>query len=262
MKIISVINLKGGVGKTTTSLNIGHILATLHDKRVLLIDNDKQGNLSKVFGAGSYDDFTITDILTGRHNVIDEVIMPTQYKNLDIIGANMHLLGAYNYIASESCLKIALEQIAHQYDYCIIDNAPDINISTINALVASHEVIIPIKIDKFALDGLKEVVEQINAVRDNLNFDLTLLGCLVTAFMRNDVCTQGLEWLRQESGYPIFATCIRRTHKVDESTFTNVPLFEYSPRCGASVDYKAFVWEYFCVSEMDTQERGERNGQG
>ena len=261
MKTLSVINLKGGVAKTITSANVAHILATVHNKRVLLVDNDKQGNISKMFGLHSYDDFSIADVLTGRAAFLEEVITPTRYPNLDIIPANMTLLNAIKEIMFDSLrphqtrLRTAFKPLAAgEYDYCIIDNAPDINISTVNALVASDEIIIPIKIDKFAFDGLAELTEQIDITRNELNPGLVLRGCLVTSYQNNEVNKQGEAQLRSQKNYPVFKTHIRRTEKVDESTFAAAPILEYSPRCGAAQDYVAFVNEYLSgVSDSDTK---------
>jgi len=254
MKTISIINLKGGVAKTITACNIAHILATKHGKRVLLVDNDKQGNTSKMFNSHSYTRPSIADIMTKRNIDLSTVIVPTAYSNLHIISANMTLLMANRQVMLDSTrpqqtrLKTALDTVANQYDYCIIDNAPDINMSTINALVTSDDVIIPIKIDNFAFDGLKELIQQIDNTREDLNPKLTLRGCLVTCYMRNDVNRQGEAWLRTETNYPIFETHIRRTEKVDESTFKTTPIIEYSRRCGAAIDYLKFVEEYIDIT--------------
>lgn len=250
MKTISIINLKGGVAKTITSCNMAHILATVHNKKVLLVDNDKQGNASKFYKVHNYDKLSLSEVMTERHIKLENVIVHTAYENLDIIQANMTLLRANREVLMDTTrpqqnrIKKVLETVSDQYDYCIIDNAPDINISTINALVASQDVIIPVKIDNFAFDGLSELIEQIDNVTYDLNPQLTLKGCLVTCYMRNEVNKQGEEWLRNQTEYPVFKTHIRRTEKVDESTFASIPIREYSIRCGASRDYLAFVEEY------------------
>lgn len=247
MKTIAVINMKGGCAKTTTTVNMAHILAKDYGKRVLVIDNDKQGNLSKACGVWSYDNLSLADILTGEAG-ITEVIQTTQNPLLNAVPANMHLLTANLMVIKDeereqaAILKNQLEEVADAYDYCIIDCPPDINISVINALVAADEVIIPIKIDGYAFDGMDELEEQINNAKQ-LNPKLKLRGCLVTMFYNRDVCRQGEEWL-QNQRYPVFKTHIRRTEKADEVTFTNESLMEYSPRSGAARDYKAFVKEY------------------
>lgn len=250
MKTTSVINLKGGVAKTITSVNMAHILATVHNKKVLIMDNDKQGNPSKMFGLHSNERKSIADILTLRNIDIGEVIVPTAYKNLHLIPANMGLLKANLEVLMDQSrpqqvrIKKAFERIQEQYDYCIIDNAPDINISTINALVASDDVIIPIKIDQYAFDGLQELKEQIDNTKEDLNPTLKIGGCLITQYYNRDVNIQGEEYLRNGTQYPVYRTHIRRTEKVDESTFYRMPILEYSKTCSAARDYLSFVEEY------------------
>lgn len=247
MKTIAVINMKGGCAKTTTTVNMAHILATDYKKRVLVIDNDKQGNLSKACSVWSYDKPSLADMLTGAAE-ITEVIQTTQTPLLNAIPANMHLLTANLVVIKDegreqaTILKNELKEIADAYDYCIIDCPPDINISVINALVAADEVIIPIKIDGYAFDGMEELEAQIENAKQ-LNKKLKFRGCLVTMFYNRDVCRQGEKWLKGQR-YPVFSTHIRRTEKADEVTFTNESLMEYSPRSGAARDYKAFVREY------------------
>lgn len=252
MKTISVINLKGGVAKTMTSINLAHVLATVHGKRVLLIDNDKQGNTSKFFGVHSYDQnhLSIADVLMDLHISIKSAIKTTAYNNIDVISANMNLLRANLQVIldpsrqQQTIIKRLLQEVENEYDYCIFDNAPDINISIINALVVSDDVIIPIKIDKFAFDGLDQLAEQIQNVKDAFNSKLRIAGCLITQFQKNDVNVTGEEWLKKNTMYPVFETHIRRTEKVDESSFASIPINEYSKRCGAAKDYISFVDEY------------------
>lgn len=259
MTTISIINLKGGVAKTLTAVNMAHILATVHNKRVLLIDNDKQGNTSKMFGLHSENGKGTADILTEEDPDLDEIISATKYKFLDLIPANMGLLKANQDVMLDHTrpqgtrFKEVLQMVSGDYDYCIIDNPPDINIGVINALAASDDIIIPIKIDHFAFDGLEELKEQIGNARDNLNPGLCLRGCLVTCYQRNDVNKQGEDWLRNRRDFPLFNTHIRRTEKADESTFARTPIIEYSRKCGAARDYLAFVEEYLQKCPIRTQ---------
>lgn len=251
MKTISVINLKGGVAKTISSANIGYILSQTYSKRVLLMDNDKQGNLSKMYGRHGYGHAGTAEIMTGRRPEPCRVIQNTNYPNLDIVTANMSLLKANLEVLLDTARPqqtrflrfLNMPEVSENYDYCIIDNAPDINISTINALAASTHVIIPVKIDDFAFDGLSELFEQIENTREELNPGLKFTGCFVTQYVNNDVCSQGEEWLRKNTEYPVFDTHIRRTEKIDESTFARMPISEYSKRCGAARDYQTFVEE-------------------
>ncbi len=250
MKVISIINLKGGVGKTMSSINIVHILATVYDKKVLLIDNDSQSNTTKLFGLYDEDEeeFNISGIM---HESIDieEVITPTKYKNLDLIPANMKLLKTNEYLiknnssSKERILKNALEHIEEKYDYCVIDNPPGINIGVINALMASEDVLIPIKIDRFAFDGMEELIKQINNVK-KINPKLNLKGCFVTQFSKNNVNYQGEEILNNNTNYPMLKSHIRKSVKIDESSFANKPILEHSKRCVAAKDYLELVEEY------------------
>lgn len=262
MRTLSVINLKGGVAKTISSCNIAYTLSVIHNKRVLLVDNDKQGNASKLFNRYSYEHKTIAEVMTEKNINMEEVIVKTDYANLDLISANMNLLSANKDVlldmsrVQQTRIKKALSTIKDKYDFCIIDNAPDINMSVINALVASDDVIVPIKIDKFAFDGLKELSEQIEQVRE-INPYIDFKGCFITMFQKNSVNLQGDEYLRTEGTYPIFKTIIRKSFKVDETTFECKPLLDYSKNCTASKDYISLVNEYMGmvnknVSDSDT----------
>lgn len=248
MKVISIINLKGGVAKTISSINIACILAS-KGNRVLLIDNDKQGNTSKFFNVHSYDELSLSEVLTIKGFDIKKVIKNTRYSGLDIIQANMTLLRANKEIlldvsrAQQTRLKKALESIEGEYDYCVIDNAPDINMSIINALVASNDVLVPIKIDKFAFDGLEQLKEQIEEVKE-FNEHLQFRGCFITMFKKNNVNMQGMEWIKGCEEYPVFETIIRNTVKVDETTFIGQSLQEYAKSSTAAKDYIALVNEY------------------
>ena len=249
MRVLSVINLKGGVAKTISSVAIAHLLAG-KGFRVLLVDNDKQGDASRGYRRREEDGAGMDEIMTARRPDMGRLIQHTDFPGLDIITANMKLLKANLEVLldqtrqQQTRLKKALEQVRDQYDFCIIDNAPDINISTINALVASDDVIIPIKIDKYAFDGLEELKEQIEDTRADWNPRLRLAGCLITCFQRTDADKQGEEWLRSQPEYPVFDTHIRYSEKVAESTFSESPIAEYSRRSGAAMDYIAFVREY------------------
>lgn len=264
MKIISLLNLKGGVAKSFTAVNLGYELWR-RGYRVLLIDNDKQGNLSK--GYGRYDGeqtAPITRLLNGDWNGAEEIIQPTDYKGIDMITANMSLFGVvWNLIKESPADMLGRYQrfiesdsgdgrkIQDKYDYCIIDNPPDIGLNVLNALMITDEVIVPVKIDENALEGLDIVAEQVEEAKA-LNPRITLKGVLVTSYQNTDGESAGLEWLRREwdhadSGhyrkYPILGI-IRYSKKVAENSFVRKPIYEYSPLCGAAQDYKRFVTSY------------------
>lgn len=266
MQTISIISLKGGVAKTTTAVNMAYTLAAVHNKKVLIIDNDKQGNTSKAFKRYDTEDTnTIARVMLQRNVDVSEVIKSTDYEGIDIITANMDLLEANLRTVvdtgrqQQTRFKKALENakvidrgwakfdylpLTEAYDYCIIDNAPDINMSIINALVMSNDVIVPIFMDQYSFDGLDILLDQIAQVQEDFNENLKFAGCLITQYQNNDVNNQGIEWLKAHD-IPIFKQQIRRTEKkVSESTFAKMPLVEYSVRCGAAQDYKKFVLEY------------------
>lgn len=248
MKVISLINLKGGVGKTISSINIACILASKGNS-VLIIDNDKQGNTSKFFNVHDYDEPGISEVLTIKDFDIKRVIKNTKYSGLDVIQANMTLLRANKEVLmdvsrpQQTRLKKALKKVEYKYDYCVIDNAPDINMSIINALVASDDVLVPIKVDKFAFDGLEQLTEQIEEVKE-FNEHLQFKGCFITMFRKNKVNMQGAEWIRNNENYLMFKTIIRNTVKVDETTFTGQSLQEYAKNSTAAKDYLSLVNEY------------------
>lgn len=263
MRVISIINLKGGVAKTTTTVNTAYLLAK-RGYKVLLVDNDKQGNASKAFGLYDPEDHdNVARVMLEAVPLID-LAASTQYKNLDIVPANMDLLEANLRVIADvsrpqqtrikkAISKKSIERelqgeettsAAEEYDFIIFDNAPDVNMSIINALVVSDDVIVPVEIDQYSFDGLDILLEQIAAVKEDFNPALSFRGCLITKYrQREEVQVQGAEILKERCN--VFSTKIRRTEdKPKESTFAKIPLVEYSVRCGASQDYKKFVTEY------------------
>lgn len=271
MRTISILNLKGGVGKTFTAVNMAYELMK-RGYKVLLIDNDKQGNLSKAYGRYNADEVApIAKLLCGDWQTAAELIQTTEYEGIDIIASNMSLFGAtWNLTKEENgnqterykALVYAKVQyygdctIYGRYDYCIIDNPPDIGLNVVNALAITDEVIVPVKIDEDALEGLDIVAEQIEDARA-FNDRLRLAGVLVTVYQNTDGEAAGVEWLRQQWNdisseryrkYLILGT-IRYSKKVAENSFMRKPIYEYSPCCGAAQDYKKFVTKYTGVEQ-------------
>lgn len=266
MKTVSLLNLKGGVAKSFTAANMAYELWR-RGNRVLLWDNDKQGNVSKMFDRYEAEEMSpAAKILNGEWKTAEELIQPTEYKGIDLITANMSLFGAvwnltgeamedktdrYRRFAEAGCRNREEGRICDRYDYCIIDNPPDIGMNVVNALVITDEVIVPVKIDENALEGLDIVAEQVEDAKA-LNPSLILRGVLVTIYQNTDGESAGLEWLRREwdnSGsrncrrYEILGV-IRYSAKVAENSFVKKPIYEYSPCCGAAQDYKKFVSSY------------------
>ena len=256
MRTIAVINLKGGVAKTITSNSIACILAN-QGYRTLLIDNDKQGDASRGLNRRTPDGEGIDRIMTTRHpeDWMNKLIKKTDFENLDILPANMRLLTANQTVMLDQTrpqqysIKKALECVKDQYDFCIIDNAPDINISTINALTACNDVLIPVEIDDNTGEGLPELVNQIYHTHEDLNEDLEKYWVFITKYdKRNEAQRQGLEVI-QAAGYPMLKTRIRYSRKVSECTYARVPIPKYSPRSLAAKDYEDLVDEY--IAELN-----------
>ncbi len=259
MKVISLINLKGGVAKSVSAINIAHILAHAHGRRVLLIDNDEQASTSRFFGVYDPSAPSIAEALTsGLPGVLLSCAKRTAYENLDVLPANEGLLKANKDILldeerpQQTRLKDMLRPTgpaSRRYDFVIVDNAPNLNMSTFNAIVAADDIIIPVKIDNFALDGLRRLRETIEDARGFKRSPIRIAGCLVTMYQKNNVQQIGREYLKDRTGLPLFETAIRQTVKVAESTFRGVPLLAYSRNCTAARDYLALVDEYLVGAE-------------
>ena len=252
-RVISIINLKGGVGKTFTAANMAHILNN-QGKSVLLVDNDKQGNLSKLFGV--YQDNVengTARLLRGWFQDVNSLreVLPG-YAGLDIVPANMFLLQATNDLTVTAdadqverfkpLLQAYPLEPEKPYDYIIIDNPPDLGLNVINALAISDDVIVPTKIDSWALEGLDTIIGQVEEMKQ-LNSKLNFTGALVTMWQNDEANRAGWEWL-QEKGYKLFDTRIWYGKAAAESTFFGQTITEYKPRSWTTRDYKKFVAEY------------------
>lgn len=247
MKTVAIINLKGGVGKTTTAINMAALLAWKYRQRVLLIDNDPQGNASQFFCM--YHE-AMYEEMCGAGNILqnkEPCIYPTE-AGVDIVGANMTLLEADNKLRAsterqDNRLAAYLERIKGNYDYCIIDNPPALLMCTINALCAADEVIVPVMLDNWALDGVETITAQIEELKA-LNSRLEIAGILLTNYKRTPENEAAEEWLRAKCRHKVFETKIRQSGKVTAATYYKEPLEQYSPRSAAAVTYRKFMQEY------------------
>lgn len=249
MKVISIVNLKGGVGKTTTAVNMAYELAATHNQRVLLIDADHQGNASKFFSASC--DTGLPDLIDGRCNYYPDAVYHTVYRNLDIIPSDMSLLSAdLSSVALQDgkarmrCIPDLCDALKEDdaYDYVIVDCPPAFTAASISAISASSDIVIPIKLDFYAIDGMQELISQLEGIQRISSVHIA--GAVIAQWHNHDVIRQGEEWLIAANLCPVFHTHIRRTDVVDKSTYWRKPLAECSPRSAATADYAAFVCEF------------------
>ena len=251
MRTTAILNLKGGVAKTTTAVNMAAILARDYQSRVLLIDADSQCNTTEFFGADPTDG-NLAGLLRHAKGNTDPVILAadciqhTRFQNVDILPGDeslmdMDLSQVKLGTANANILRALAEVVAGMYDYILIDCPPAFNAASAAALIAADDVIIPIKLDAFSLRGMGNLMRQIKNMRQ-INPKLRLAGCLPTMWYRNSQITDAETQLRQ-AGLPVFHR-IRRSDKVDDMTFRQDPLLVTSPNSGAGVDYRRFVAEY------------------
>ena len=238
MKKLSILNIKGGVGKTTSTINLASTLAE-EGKKVLIVDIDAQSNSTMLFKAYDIDALSVSDILLDKNINVEDVIKGTDFDNIDV---KILLDVTRN---QQNRLKKALEQVEDKYDYCLIDCPPSLNMITINALVASDEVIVPIKIDKFALDGLGYLLESINEIKDEFNENLKFLGCFITMDNSTTVNKEIKKALKDLLGEKMLDTHIRQNISVVESTFEQKPVIYYKSKSNASKDYIKLAKEVF-----------------
>ena len=238
-KIISIVNQKGGVGKTTTSINLASSLGLL-DKKVLLIDLDPQGNTSTGVGVDKGDiNKSIYDVLIGKAN-IKEVVLKTKFKNLYLVPATINLAGVDIELIERSRieesfskvgqLKKCLEEIKSSFDYLIVDCPPSLGILTTNALTASDSVIIPVQCEFFALEGITQLLSTIMLAQRNLNPELDIEGVLLTMFdSRTNLGLEVVEDIRSYFKERVYDTIIPRLIRLSEAPSHGKPIAEYDP---------------------------------
>lgn len=250
MKKVSVFNIKGGVGKTTSAINLAGCLQE-EGKKVLIVDLDSQANATMTMQCYSMEDLSISDVLLKKDIDIKDVIKHTEFEGIDVLPSNIKLSFAEKEIlldvnrSQQFRLRKALKNIEDEYDYCIIDCPPALNTITVNALVASDEVLVPIKIDKYALDGLEYLLNSISEMKEEFNPNLEFGGCFITMDTSTTVNKVIKEQLRNLLGDKMFKTTIRHNVKVVESTFESSPVIFSSSRARASKNYRELCKEVF-----------------
>ena len=248
-KIISIANQKGGVGKTTASINLGGALAEL-GYRVLCVDMDPQANLTVGLGISLSDvHHSMADVLSETRVPIDEIVRPTEMAGLSVAPSTLELASTevelFTAIGREMVLRDALAGWPErQFDVIIVDSPPTLGLLTINALVASSRVIIPVQTQYYAIKGLTALIKVINTIKQKLNHDLEILGLLPTFFDgRTVLAREMLENLRELGDHRIFSTMIKNTVKFGEAPLTGRPITEYAPSSTAAQAFRDLARE-------------------
>ncbi len=246
-RIISLCNQKGGVGKTTTTINLGASLAH-YGRRVLAIDFDPQGALSAGLGVNTHEVPNVYDLLLGTVKDAHNAIQQTSVAGLDVIPANIDLSAAevhlVNEVAREQILARVLRQVTDEYDVILIDCQPSLGILTVNALTAAHGVLIPLECEFFALRGVALLVETIEKVKDRLNPALQLDGILPTMYdARTLHAREVLERAVERFGDLVFDSVITRTIKFPDASVASRPILDFAPEHPAALAYLQFARE-------------------
>ncbi len=252
-KVISIANQKGGVGKTTTAVNLSAILAK-KGKKVLLIDADPQGNATSGVGVDKSVQMSVYDVLVDEVE-IENTVQKTVMDNLDLCPSNINLAGAEVQLVAvkgrERRLKNRIDIIKQKYDYVIIDCPPSLGIITLNAFTASDSVLIPVQCEYYALEGLGQLINTINLVKKHLNKELLVEGALLTMYdARTNLSNQVVKEVKKYFENKVYKTVIPRNVKLSEAPSYGMPICMYDTRSKGSRCYEKFVKEFIKINEV------------
>jgi chromosome partitioning protein len=249
MRTIAIANQKGGCGKTTTAVNLSVSISEL-GKRTLIIDFDPQGHSS--IGLGQDIDnlsLTIYDAITKNQIPVSDVIVNTKFKRLDIAPSNILLSGAeielVSMVGREFVLTKELKTVEDKYDVCVIDCPPSLNLLTLNALVASDDIIVPVQVHYYAMEGLKQLFETVNIIKEHLHTcNVKILGLLLTFVDKTTLLSKQTEnQMREYFGDLVFETVVHRSVRLAEAPSKGEPVLTYAPDSRATAEYKALAEE-------------------
>ena len=246
-KVISVANQKGGVGKTTTTVNLSTLLAK-KGKKVLLIDTDPQGNATSGLGITKELELSVYDILVGD-TTFEETVQDTAVKNLKICPSNISLAGAevelVSMMSREQRLKVKLDEVKDQYDYVLIDCPPSLGLVTLNAFTASDSVLIPVQCEYFALEGLGQLLNTVNLVKKHLNKSLEIEGALLTMYdARTNLSNQVVKEVKKYFEGKVYKTVIPRNVRLSEAPSYGMPISLYDARSKGAKAYDKLTKEF------------------
>lgn len=251
-KIVTLVNQKGGVGKTTTAINLGASLAAC-ERKILLVDLDPQANATSGLGLSKNDEKSIYPVLTDGMN-IREVIKPTELQNfhvapssVDLVAAELELSDA---IGREFYLRRALQEVINDYDYILIDSPPSLSLLTINGLTAAHSVLVPMQCEYFAIEGVAQLLNTVERVRDMLNPGLEIEGIALTMFdERMNLARQVAEEVKGHFAEKVYQTVIPRNVRLGEAPSFGKPIILYDIRSRGSEAYVNLAREFIQRAE-------------
>jgi chromosome partitioning protein len=248
-KVVAMCNQKGGVGKTTSTINLGAALAE-YGRRVLLVDMDPQGALSAGLGVPHYElEKTIHNVLVEPRVSIDDVLLSTRVKHMDLVPSNIDLSAAeiqlVNEVGREQTLARALHPVLDRYDYVLIDCQPSLGLLTVNGLACSDGVVIPTECEFFSLRGLALLTDTVDKVRDRLNPKLEISGILLTRYDPRTVnAREVMARVVERFGDLVFDTVITRTVRFPETSVAGEPITTWAPRSTGAIAYRSLAREF------------------
>ena len=259
-KVISIANQKGGVGKTTTAVNLSTILAK-KGKKVLMIDTDPQGNGTSGLGIDKNVNFSVYDVIINDIE-IENTVQATMIKNLDVCPSNINLAGAevelVSMMSREYRLKEKIDNQKDKYDFIIIDCPPSLGLITLNAFTASDSVLIPVQCEYYALEGLGQLLNTVNLVKKHLNKNFDIEGALLTMYdMRTNLSNQVVKEVNNYFGDKVYKTVIPRNVKLSEAPSYGMPITVYDPRSKGARSYEKLVKEFLKKNEISNNSKGK-----